>query len=446
MYFLRFFLIFHLLHSLAWADDLSPANAAVFYINGETRLRFEHLDGQFRIGQNGSDQALMMRTLLKAGLKYERWSVNTEIIDARSIAGIDDDDTNLNNGTNNPSDILQFYLGLHSADLGCKGCKGHLSLGRFTLDVGSRRFVARNRYRNTINAFSGLQFNWENSSSENPGIHSWQIFYSHPVQRKFDGEAQENNPDLDEAINGTDFWGLVLGHRSQRLNSLWYLLGLDEEDRPGYATRDRKLYTLVSDLSSTKTAQHNWRVELAYQWGESSVDRSLNQARDVSATFIHGEWFYRFQNTHMLGLLFDYASGDRAINDDEDQRFDTLYGARRFDFGPTGLYGPFARGNLVSPGLRWQSPKYKWGEVLGTWRAFRLAEKQDTWTSTGFAAREAGAPSAIGRQTEFRWRWQNANKTLLLEAGAAYLEAESVMEAAGKGDSQYAYSQVTLSF
>ena len=36
----------------------------------------------------------------------------------------------------------------------------------------------------------------------------------------------------------------------------------------------------------------------------------------------------------------------------ENNRFDTLYGARRFDFGPTSIYGPFIRSNLNSPALR----------------------------------------------------------------------------------------------
>ena len=44
-----------------------------------------------------------------------------------------------------------------------------------------------------------------------------------------------------------------------------------------------------------------------------------------------------------LALEYDYASGDQNPNDNKDQRFDTLYGARRFEFGPTGIYGAFSR-------------------------------------------------------------------------------------------------------
>ena len=53
-----------------------------------------------------------------------------------------------------------------------------------------------------------------------------------------------------------------------------------------------------------------------------------------------------------LIFQYDYASGDDDPNDADNNRFDTLYGARRFDFGPTGIYGPFARANLSTPGMR----------------------------------------------------------------------------------------------
>lgn len=32
--------------------------------------------------------------------------------------------------------------------------------------------------------------------------------------------------------------------------------------------------------------------------------------------------------------------------------FDTLFGARRFDFGPTGIFDPVARNNINAPGTR----------------------------------------------------------------------------------------------
>ena len=69
------------------------------------------------------------------------------------------------------------------------------------------------------------------------------------------------------------------------------------------------------------------------------------QHLDVGYTF-DMPWTPRF------ALEYDYASGDKDPNDGKDQRFDTLFGARRFEFGPTGIYGAFARSNINTPGYR----------------------------------------------------------------------------------------------
>lgn len=45
-------------------------------------------------------------------------------------------------------------------------------------------------------------------------------------------------------------------------------------------------------------------------------------------------------------------SGDGDPNDGRTERFDTLFGARRFEFGPTGIYGLLARSNVNSPGVK----------------------------------------------------------------------------------------------
>jgi len=409
---------------------------------GETRLRFEHLDQQFRLSKTGSDQALLARTLIHGSVRSGSWQLAGEVIDSRELGAIADEDTTLGTSAIDPLDVLQFNLSYFSEDQFCAGCASQLTLGRFTLDLGSRRFVARNRYRNTINSFTGAL--WQLQTSEQS---QWQLFYTHPVKRLFNDNALDNSPKLDEELNRSDFWGLYFATLiNPTINAEWYLLGLNEETSASQNTAAQDLYTAVSRWYDESEDSWQWQLELAYQWGEVGSDTPSKE--DKHAYFLHAELGKNLSaNAGNLTALLDYASGDENADDDEDNTFDTLFGARRFDFGPTSLYGAFARSNLLSPGIRWTGPKAEIGQFDVTWRYFRLAESDDTWATAGLQPAQLSSDATeLGQQLEGRWRWQNSAKTWLLEAGANYLLAGDLMQEAGKDDAVYVYSEVTFKF
>ena len=72
------------------------------------------------------------------------------------------------------------------------------------------------------------------------------------------------------------------------------------------------------------------------------------------AGFAHASAGYTFDAawTPRVRVAWDYASGDADPNDGQNNRFDTLFGARRFEYGPTGIYGAVFRANLNSPEIR----------------------------------------------------------------------------------------------
>ena len=99
--------------------------------------------------------------------------------------------------------MLRAYLGIRSKNVFLERDRVDLSAGRITLDVGSRRLVARNRFRNTINEFTGVQGIRVNSQGA-----IVQDFYTFPIDREL-GESQKllrnsNEPD-DESFE-TRFW------------------------------------------------------------------------------------------------------------------------------------------------------------------------------------------------------------------------------------------------
>ena len=77
-------------------------------LSGETRVRYETLDGQFRAGREGSDQLLLFRSLLLAEADFGKVAIGAELQDSRTYLA--DDGTPLGSSIANPLDILQLYV------------------------------------------------------------------------------------------------------------------------------------------------------------------------------------------------------------------------------------------------------------------------------------------------------------------------------------------------
>lgn len=147
-----------------------------------------------------------------------------------------------------------------------------------------------------------------------------------------------------------------------------------------------------------------------------------------------------------LLLQHDYAGGDDASGDGDNNRFDTLFGARRFDFGPTSIYGPFARSNLSTPGARLKLQPHENISSFISLRGFWLASNDDVWTTAGIGDAPGNSDNYIGTQLEARFRWEPLPGNIRFEAGAAYLFSGDVMKMAGRNDATYFYTQAVFWF
>jgi hypothetical protein len=197
----------------------------------------------------------------------------------------------------------------------------------------------------------------------------------------------------------------------------------------------------------------DYQIESAVQFGENRASLLQNAADlDHLAHFQHIEFGYSFDYPWQPRVIvqYDYASGDDNPDDGDHERFTTLYGARRFDFGPTGIYGPFARANLNSPGLRLQLKPAAGVSGFMAYRGYWLASDRDAWVGGLLRDRSGESGSFIGHQVEVRLRWNPRPNNVRLEAGIAHLFAGEFMEEVpntnGQGDVTYFYSQITLSF
>ena len=251
------------------AFNLSPRVS----LSGTHRSRYETLNNQFRAGREGGDQVFAFRTTLLGQVHFESLSFAMEMMDSR-VAN-DDEGTPLSTTVVNPLELLQAYINIDlSSRLGFAQ-EGYLKAGRITMDVGSRRFVARNRFRNTINGFTGIDALVKRSNND-----LWRAFYTLPVQRRVDGALGDNNPRFDREDDDVRFWGLYFATSRFGLgdHSEIYLLGLHEDDDPARATRNRDLYTLGFRIQQKSRPGHvDYQIESALQIGRVPLQQLREQ-------------------------------------------------------------------------------------------------------------------------------------------------------------------------
>jgi hypothetical protein len=421
-------------------------------IEGSYRVRYEKLHNSFRAFPTAFDRILVQRLLLHVRADFGRFYLGGELQDSR--AWLDDAGIPLGTDDVNAVELFRAYVGYRRASVFRDGDSLDVHAGRITIDAGSRRLVARNRFRNTINAFTGVHADWAA-----PRGSRIQAFFTLPIYRRpWDFERLERNSVvIDDESSRVRFWGV---HASRRdlfggVDGELYVVGLDEDDRPDVPSRNRDLTTPGFRLF-TEPAAGAWdfEVEAAAQTGESRATPLPTDVTDLDhrAVFVHAHVARTLERgwRPRIVLQYDYASGDRSPDDGDMERFATLYGARRFEFGPTGIYGALTRRNISSPGLRLEVQPSDRVRGMVAYRAVFLASSRDFWIPTGVRDPTGASGRSVGQQVEARLRYAVLPGNLRLEAGGAFLFEGSFLRSApnasGEGDTTYFYTQAILTF
>lgn len=417
----------------------------------EQRTRYETMANTFRADGNGGDQQIALQTALWLEAHNQNWRAGGEFLDARQFGA--DADSFLNNTHVDEADFIQGYLAWAEPDVLTGGLGLEVVAGRQTLNFGSRRLVARNAYRNTINSFDGLRVRIVDNKR-------WQLnlFVTKPVGR-YPNETEQlldHFHSFDEPEKQIWFSGgfLEVYNVFENLNAEFFLYHLDEGDRERNPTRNRRYFTPGVRFYIKPGKNHfDFQSETIGQFGSNRETSAESDGKnlDHSAWFQHLDVGYTFDMpwSPRLAVEYDYASGDHDPNDDKDQRFDTLYGARRFDFGPTGIYGPFVRSNINTPGIRIKLLPLSNVETIIGHRFYWLAEDKDAWLAAGLRDKTGNTSNFIGQQLELSARW-NVNSSLNLESGWAHLFkgafARNAPDAPNAEDTDYFYVQSLFRF
>jgi hypothetical protein len=388
-------------------------------ISATERVRAEAIDGQARAGFNSADELLNFRTTLLAAYDAGTIKLAAELWDSRVYGA--NLGTPISTNEVNTLELVQAYAEARLGAVAGLGSTTTVQAGRFLLNLGSRRLVAADDYRNTTNGYTGLRADlaWRRG---------WKAtaIYTMPQQRRPDdlGSLLDNEVGADREGRDLVLWGALVS-RSKALGPALLeasFFHLGERDRPGRPTRDRSLDTAsVRLFREPAPARFDGEVEAIGQRGQASASVAATAPRQpVAAWFVHADAGYTFPGgwKPRVSIEYDYASGDGRGG--RYGRFDTLFGMRRADLAPSGLYNAIARTNIISPGVRVEAVPSAKLEVFASYRPMWLASRFDAFSSTGMRDANGQSGRFAGHQLDSRVRYR-VTPALMLEADLVLL-------------------------
>ncbi|KQX19690.1 hypothetical protein ASD39_16105 [Sphingomonas sp. Root50] len=413
--------IAHSLSCLALAAA-SPALAddGRLSLVGEMRLRAEAIDGQARAGFDSRDTLLSLRTRLRADYDAGAVRFGAEMFDSRAYGA--DPGTPLSTSEVNTFELVQAYIAGDIDEPWGEGTRLSLTAGRMMLNLGSRRIVAADDYRNTTSGYTGMRADL----TAPKGIRA-SFIYTLPQMRRPDDPAdlRDNRPKIDRESFDAVLWGGLISRDAMigraMLEISFYHFG--ERDSPRLATRDRSLDSFGGRLiAEPAPGRVDYEVELLGQRGSISRSLAADAGRQaVRASFVHADIGYSFRTAWKprLAIEFDRASGDRAGG--RYGRFDTLFGMRRADLAPSGIYAAIGRANIVTPGIRLEAAPSRRLDGFVVYRPMWLAADQDAFSTTGVRDPAGRSGDFAGHQVEGRLRYTLVPERLRLEVDAVLL-------------------------
>ncbi len=425
----------------------------------ENRTRYESLSGAFKGSagstpqqrSQGGDQVIAFQTDLWVQAKFKKFRVAAEFLDARTAA----QDTGGNNAVpfpinNSSADTLDFaqgYVDWADQNFLRSGLGTEIKAGRQTFDLGSRRLVARPVFRNTVNNFTGIRTrvidydHWQFNAFVTVPVLRYPNYNSVTPNQNLQNQQVWDHEDTNSWFAGGIFEGNNL---YKNVNAELYLYWLGEGDSSKNPTRNRRYFTPgVRYYIKPSKGHFDFQAEGMGQFGTvnyAATSTYANTQQTHEAWSSHIELGYSFDLPWSPRFFFeyDYASGSKNWANKStsavDGRFDPLYGASDFDFGPTGIYGAFQRSNINSPGYKFNFSPRNDLEFSLQQRLVWLASDQDCWggstcTAATTPALANGKGSFVGDQLAFRGRY-NFNSSLNFEAGWYHLFKGSFAETA----------------
>ncbi|MBN9465883.1 MULTISPECIES: alginate export family protein [Caulobacteraceae] len=234
-------------------------------LSGSVRVRYETLDGQARAGFGVEDELFSIRTTILAEYREDGFRVGVELYDSRAYGS--EPGSAIGTAEVNTLEPVQAYVGYEVREPFGRGTALAVQAGRFTLNLGSRRLVAADDYRNTTNGYTGLRAD----------IHAGDgtaatLIYTLPQVRLPDDlpAILDNKVRLDRESFDLQLWGGLVSRPRVIAGALAEIgyFGLAERDAPGRPTRNRHLHNISARLiRDPAPGKADFEVEGIYQLG-----------------------------------------------------------------------------------------------------------------------------------------------------------------------------------
>ena len=388
-------------------------------ITTNVRVRYEYVHNQLP-ASNTADDVVVTRISSHAAYQYGPLQFEAELMDSRifkegQLTPVGTDDSN----AFEPVQFSASWQGkIDEENLETIAVKA----GRFTMDVGSRRLIARNRFRNTLNTFDGVKIDALLSNL------SITAFYTFPVTRKptLDIHQSINDRELDSSSSDVRFYGIHASLKTSVGDVEFY--GLQDQD-----SLKRTQRQTFGNLANIKLSQQS---VIDY---EVAIQRGQYQSKQVRANFFHIALSSTF-NRAIVSMFYDFASGDEDSTESF-EGFSTLFGARRFEYGPTGIFGLFARSNMTSIGV---SSNIQLNERNNLYMQIRTFDIHRSGASGRLNGELLGNGDFLGTLSELRFRSQIA-ESVQFESGIALANLNRKV-VTGERLTSYAYLQASYAF
>jgi hypothetical protein len=288
----------------------------------------------------------------------------------------------------------------------------------------NRRQVARNRWRNTTNAFDGFRLQLGQNSSP------WQFdfFAVMPVERRL---RQPDRPDKERWL-----YGVVGAWRrwSEFITLEPYYFILDQDGKRD--TIDRKIHSMgLHGYGPIGRTGFDYDFDFAFQWGKDGPRRH-------AAFATYGELGYSWDHAWRprLSVSGTYARGDRDPDDNRSQRFDRLFNAAHYM--STNDY--FTWQNMISPKVRLEIRPIDKLRIDSSYGAYWLASPRDAWVAAGRRDPSGQSGDFVGQEVDVRFRYQ-LDPRIELEVGYAhFFPGEFARRSGPSAHSDFFYVQTTF--
>ena len=438
------------------ATGSAHAEGLEFAFDGESRARYESLDGQFRAGATGNDQLLLFRSLAHATATVGSTTFGLELQDSRTYMG--DSETPLSSSFTDPLDVLQLYLRFDRLPklLGADS-SSELIVGRQTVSILSKRQIERVDYANVIKSYTGAHLISRNERGDE--LH---LFHVVPTAR-FPNER--NDVDHNRMHGNREQWNRNLFGIHYRKANLFapipglagelFVYGLKEHDSNTFQTPNRDYLSPGFRLHRRAEAGHwDLDIEAAYRIGSRRESSSpLDRIDlDVGAWMLLARVGYTFDTawTPRIALQYYGTSGDRNPDDHRFDQFERMFGGRRGDLNNTSIHGPLTPANLAAIGLRFDvKPSERWDARLH-YSASYLESARDRWIIAKVHDPTGQSGKFLGHAIDGRVRYWIAPDRLQLELGASSLIYGEFARNAPNGPdgsrTLFGYTQFTVFF